>query len=162
MYLVGHSTTNMEQIKTGLIEYIQNNRLRILKFLLSGSSAAIINLGLLYILVGYLRFDTRLLENVANAFSMEVGIIYNFLLSRFWTWNDAKREYGIKLIKQYLSFHAAVGVSICIRLIMFPILQLFGIHYLINATLGIGTAATVSYILYDRIIFKERRIPSHD
>jgi len=155
-------TMNIQGIKANLVKYIQNNRTRVLKFLVSGSSAAVINLGLLHILVAYLHFDTRFLENVANAVSMEASIIYNFLLSRFWTWNDAKREHGFNLIKQCFSFHAAVGVSICIRLIMFPILQLFGIHYLINAIIGIGIGATVSYILYDRVIFKERRTPFYD
>lgn len=151
---------NINQTKDSFIGYIQDNKFRILKFLISGCSAAIINLGLFYILVACLQFNTKLLENVGNALSMEVSIIYNFILSRFWTWNDARKEYGPKLIKQCTLFHIAVGFSIVIRLIMFPILQFFGVHYLVNAIVGIGTAAIVNYILYDRIVF--RKVPSHD
>lgn len=151
---------NINQTKDSFIGYMQDNKFRILKFFISGSSAAIINFGLLYILVAYLQFNTRLLENVGNALSMEVSIIYNFILSRLWTWNDAKKEYGPKLIKQCILFHIAVGFSIVIRLIMFLILQLFGVHYLVNATVGIGTAATINYILYDRVVF--RKVPSHE
>lgn len=145
-----------------LIKYVQNNRLRVLKFLLSGSSAAIINLGLLHILIAYLQFNTRFLENVANALSMEVSIIYNFILSRYWTWSDAKKERSFRLIKQCLLFHVAVGLSIGIRLILFPILQFFGVHYIINATVGIGTGAVVNYILYDRVVFKRKEALFYD
>ena len=89
---------------------------------------------------------------------MEVSIIYNFLLSRFWTWNDSKREQGFNLIKQCALFHAAVGISICIRLIMFPILQLFGVHYVLNAIVGIGAGAMINYILYDKIVFRRETV----
>lgn len=153
---------NINQIKPRFIGHIQNNKYRILKFLISGSSAAILNLALLYILVAYLQFNTRFLENIANALSMEISIMCNFILSRFWTWNDAKKEYGPKLFMQCISFHLVVGFSIGIRLVMFPILQFFGVYYLINAIIGIGTGAIVDYILYDRVIFKERGISSHE
>lgn len=161
MYYI-RNIMNINQIKLRFIGHIQDNKYRMFKFFISGSSAAIINLGLLYILVAYFQFNTRFLENIANALSMEISIMYNFILSRFWTWNDAKKEYGPKLLVQCISFHLAVGFSIGIRLIMFPILQFFGVHYIINAIIGIGTAAVVNYILYDRIIFKKRRVPSYE
>ena len=135
--------SNLSKGKVG--RYIQNNKYRILKFLISGSSAAILNLALLYILVAYFRFNTRLLENIANALSMEISIVYNFILSRSWTWKDAKKKYGFKLIVQCLSFHIAVSFSIGIRLIMFPILQFFGVYYLINAIIGIFFLHARSY-----------------
>ena len=148
---------NINQIKNGFLIYVRNNKFRIFKFLISGSSAAILNLSLLYILVRYLQLNTRFLENIANALSMEVSIIYNFIINRYWTWRDAKKERGFKLLKQCTLFHFAVGISIGIRLIMFPILQFYGVHYLINASVGIGVGAIVNYILYDRVIFKRRR-----
>lgn len=154
--------SQLRQIKVGLIKYIKNNRIRILKFLLSGSSAAIINLGFLYILIAYLQFNTRFLENIANALSMEISIIYNFIINRQWTWRDAKKEHNFKLIKQFLFFHLAVVVSIIIRLTMFPILQFYGVNYLINATVGIGVGAIVNYILYDKVVFKRKENLFHE
>ena len=153
---------SINQIKDGFIIYVRNNKFRIFKFLLSGSSAAIINLGFLYIFIVYLQFNTRFLENIANALSMEISIIYNFIINRQWTWRDTKKEHNFELIKQCLFFHLAVGVSIIIRLIMFPILQFYGVNYLINAIIGIGVGAVVNYILYDKIVFKRRENLFHE
>jgi len=152
----------MDQIKNNFIIYLQNNKFRIFKFLLSGSSAAIINLVFLYILIVYLQFNTRFLENIANALSMEISIIYNFIINRQWTWRDAKKEHNFELIKQCLFFHLAVGVSIIIRLIMFPILQFYGVNYLMNATVGIGVGAIVNYVLYDKVVFKRKENLFHE
>jgi len=148
---------SINQIKNGFLIYVRNNKSRIFKFLLSGSSATIVNLGFLYIFIVYLQFNTKFLENIANALSMEISIIYDFIINRCWTWGDAKKEHSFKLLKQCILFHFAVGISIGIRLIMFPILQFYGIHYFINASVGIGVGAVVNYILYDRVIFKRRR-----
>ena len=153
---------SIEQIKNGFIIYVQNNKIRILKFLLSGFSAAIINLGFLYIFIVYFQFNTKYLENIANTLSMEISIIYNFIISRQWTWGDVKKEYNGRLIKQCFLFHFAVGASIIIRLIMFPVLQFYGVYYLLNATVGIGVGAIINYILYDRIVFKRRENLFHE
>lgn len=153
---------SINQIKNGFVIYVQNNKFRILKFLISGSSAAILNLSFLYILIVYLQFNTRFLENIANVLSMEISIIYNFIISRQWTWGDAKKEHNVSLIKQCFLFHFAVSASIIIRLIMFPILQFYGVYYFINAIIGICVGALVNYILYDKIVFKRRENLFHE
>jgi putative flippase GtrA len=129
------------------------NEKKIIKFIITGVCSAIINLSILYILVNKCGFDTKLQENIANLFSMEISIIVNFFFSRNWTWQDSEMKFGIGLIKQCLVFHLIVGGSIIIRTILFPLLQLANVNYIINAGLGIGIGAVFNYFLYDKFVF---------
>lgn len=110
----------------------------------------------MYVLVQFFGFSTVILENVANAVSMEISILYNFILSRHWTWSDAIREEGMALFKQLASFHAVIATTAVLRLVLFPLLQVTGIHYLLNTAIGIGCAAAINYFLYDSWIFKSQ------
>lgn len=142
--------------------YIKQNKYRLVKFLTAGSSAALINLGSLYVFVQHWDFNTFFLENVANAASMELSILYNFLLSRHWTWDDAIKKSGVSLIKQLVSFHAVVASTALLRIVLFPVLQILGVYYLLNAAIGIGVAASINYFLYDKWIFKTRVNYKHE
>jgi dolichol-phosphate mannosyltransferase len=126
------------------------------KFLVVSGSAVIINLVLLFVMVNYLGFNTDIGENIANAVSMELSIIYNFFMSRAITWKDRLREHGSRLLIQLIKFHVTIGITILFRLLLFPILQLAGIHYIINAAIGIVISAVFNYFIYDNLIFKKR------
>lgn len=138
-----------------VISYISRRKLTIVKFLIVGGSAVALNLLLLYLMVRYLGLSTRLGENVANATSMELSIIYNFFMSRAITWADRPKESGRGLFIQMLKFHLAIGMTILFRLALFPILQLFGVFYVLNAVIGIGIAASINFVIYDTLVFKK-------
>lgn len=124
------------------------------KFLIVGLSAALVNLSLMILLVDGFGFKTFFLKNLANILSIEISIIYHFVLSRAWTWSDAPQKKGKDLIAQCVSFHAANLVGIAARVIIFATLERLGIYYILNVILGIGVAAVASFVLYDRIVFK--------
>jgi dolichol-phosphate mannosyltransferase len=124
------------------------------KFLIVGLSAAIVNISLMILLVDGFGYRTFFLKNLANLLSIEISIVYHFVLSRAWTWRDAPRKEGRDLIAQCLSFHAANLVGMAARVIIFATLERLGIYYIFNVTVGIGVAAAVSFVLYDRIVFK--------
>ena len=137
-----------------VISYISRRRLTIGKFLIVSGSAVALNLLLLFLMVRYLGFSTRLGENVANATSMELSIIYNFFMSRAITWADRHKEHGRRLFIQMLKFHLAIGITMLFRLVLFPILQLLGVFYIFNAAIGIAIAAVFNFVIYDTLIFK--------
>jgi len=137
-----------------IISYISRRRLTIGKFLIVSGSAVALNLFLLFIMVRYLGFSTRLGENVANATSMELSIIYNFFMSRAITWADRHKEHGRRLFIQMLKFHLAIGITVLFRLGLFPILQMLGVFYILNAAIGIAIAAVFNFVIYDTLIFK--------
>lgn len=138
-----------------ITSYISLRRLTIGKFLIVSGSAVALNLLLLFLMVRYLGFSTQWGENVANAASMELSIIYNFFLSRAITWADRHKEYGRRLFIQILKFHLTIGITILFRLALFPLLQLFGVFYILNAAIGIAIAAVFNFVVYDTVIFKK-------
>jgi dolichol-phosphate mannosyltransferase len=138
-----------------IISYISCRRLIIGKFLIVSGSAVALNLVLLFLMVRYLGLSTRLGENVANAASMELSIIYNFFMSRAITWSDRHKEHGRALFIQMLKFHIAIGITALFRLALFPILQLLGVFYILNAAIGIGISAVFNFVVYDTLIFKK-------
>ncbi len=137
-----------------VISFFLRRKEKIIKFLLSGSTAAIINLISLNVLISFFNFNTSLLENVANFLSMELSILYNFVLSRNWTWKYSVKYSRKKIFPQLISFHLVVGVSIILRSTLFPIFQYFGIHYLLNALIGIALGAVINFVLYEKVVFK--------
>jgi dolichol-phosphate mannosyltransferase len=129
-----------------------NERLK--RFLIVGSSAAIVNFALMIFLVEALSFNTYVLKNIANVISIEVSVFYNFLLSRVWTWGDAPKRQGKGLFSQFIFFNLAALTGIIIRIIVFAVLDKLGVFYIINVFLGIGIAAIVDFVLYDKLIFR--------
>ena len=127
---------------------------RIMKFLLVGSSAAAVNFLSITILIELLGFKTYSLKNVANILAIEISTLYNFSVSRLWTWRDAPRKQGKSLIAQFISYNLAALTGIAFRAILFPILEKIGVYYLFNVAIGIAIAATLDFILFDKLVFK--------
>ena len=127
---------------------------RIMKFLLVGSSAAAVNFLSITILIELLGFQSYSLKNVANILAIEISTLYNFSVSRLWTWGDAPRKQGKSLIAQFISYNLAALTGIAFRAILFPILEKCGVFYLFNVAIGIGLAATIDFILFDKLVFR--------
>ena len=129
---------------------------RIKRFLIVGTSAALVNFLSITILIELLGFQSYLLKNVANILAIEISTFYNFSVSRLWTWGDAPRKQGKSLIAQFISYNLAALTGITFRALLFPVLEKLGVFYLFNVALGIGMAATLDFILFDKLVFKRR------
>jgi dolichol-phosphate mannosyltransferase len=127
---------------------------RIKKFLIVGISAAFVNVSIMVLFVEGFGFKTYLLKNLANILSIEISIIYNYMLSRAWTWSDTPAKKGRDLLGQCVSFHVANLTGLFLRVVLFAFLEKLAVFYVLNIILGIVLAAFVSYILYDKIVFK--------
>ncbi len=129
---------------------------RIMKFLIVGCSAAIVNFLLITIFIELLGFKTYFLRNLANILAIEMSAIYNFSISRVWTWKDALRKQGKSLVGQFIYFNLALLAGIVVRVILFAVFEKWGLFYLLNVAIGIGIAACIDFILYDKFVFKRR------
>jgi dolichol-phosphate mannosyltransferase len=127
---------------------------RVKRFFIVGVSAAFVNLLLMVLFVELFGFDTCLLKNIANIAAIELSIIYNFTISRMWTWGDIPRKTGTGLMAQCGSFHIANLTGMAVRVIIFAVLDKLGVFYILNVTVGIIVAAAMSFIMYDRFVFK--------
>ncbi len=153
MELPGLVSTEIKKV----IVYVSDRKFIIGKFLLVSGSAVLLNLLLLFLMIKYMGFNTQVGENVANAVSMELSIIYNFFMSRAITWRERYKEKRGKLFMQILKFQITIGITILFRIVLFPLLQLWGIFYLLNAAVGIALASVFNFIIYDTLIFKRGR-----
>jgi putative flippase GtrA len=130
---------------------------RIMKFLTVGCSAAIVNFLLITIFIELLGFNGYFLKNLANILAIEMSAVYNFSISRLWTWKDAPRKQGKSLLAQFISFNLALLAGIILRVILFAVFEKWGVFYLLNVAIGIGTAASINFILYDKLVFRRGR-----
>lgn len=127
---------------------------RLKKFLIVGSSAATVNFLSMILFVEVFGFKTYFLKNVANILAIEISILFNFIFQRHWTWGDVEKRQGLGLMTQLLSFHMAALTGIFLRIILFALLEKWGVFYLLNVAIGIGIAAGINYFLYDKLIFR--------
>jgi len=132
---------------------------RISKFLIVGTSAAIVNFLFISFFIEIMGFKSYFLKNLANILAIEISAVYNFSVSRFWTWKDAPRKYGKSLVGQFISFNLALLAGIVIRVILFAVFEKWGIFYLLNVSIGIGIAAGIDFILYDKLVFRRAGHP---
>ena len=130
---------------------------RIMKFLIVGCSAAAVNFLLITILIELLGFKGYFFKNVANILAIEMSAVYNFSISRVWTWKDALRKQGKSLVGQFISFNLALLAGIVLRVILFAVFEKWGVFYLLNVAIGIGIAACIDFVLYDKFVFKRGR-----
>jgi len=127
---------------------------RIPKFVLVGITGAVVNLGAMWLLVEVFGLSDYFFKNLANIVSMETSIFYAFVFNRLWTWGDIPRKRGKKLILQFVLFNFSVLASVVVRILLFALIELIGLHYLINVTIGIGAGAIINFVFYDKIVFK--------
>lgn len=124
------------------------------KFVITGFSAALVNILLMLFFVEILGCKTYLLKNLANVLAIALSTIYNFVACRFWAWNEVAKKQGGALATQFFLFIIVNIITMLIRAILFAWLDKIGIFYIVNVILGIGLAASISFILYDKIVFK--------
>lgn len=124
------------------------------RFLITGGTSALLNLGVLYGLVSTGGLSEGWELDLANVLALEAGIIYSFLLCRYWVWPfaDTQRPFW----REFTAFHGAVAVTAIVRVGLFAFFRMADLPYLINAALGIGIGAVISYGLYDRWVFSRR------
>lgn len=124
------------------------------RFLVTGGSSALLNLGVLYGLVSLGGLSAGWKLDLANALALEAGIVYSFFLCRHWVWPNAAKDRPFW--REFAAFHGAVVLTAMVRVGLFALLRMAGVPYLLNAALGIALGAVISYGLYDRLVFSRR------
>jgi len=128
---------------------------RILLFLVGGCSAAIVNLVLVYVGVDLLGLDSDLQQNYVNIVAMEISLVYSFVIYRAFVWRIKTWDASQVFLRQLPLYHLSAGAGILVRALLFPVLQLLGVHYLPNVALGILVGAAANYVLTDNFVFKD-------
>lgn len=122
---------------------------KFLKFLLVGSSGAVIDFGLLAVFVELFNWHPIL----ANIVSFSVALVNNFLLNKFWTWRNASPEKIRQFSKYGLTSVAGLGLNTI--LMWFGLL--FGWHYLLIKVFVSAIVAFWNYFINNIWTFNSRR-----
>ncbi len=124
---------------------------RFFKFLVVGLGGVFVNYLVMIVLVEVCGFQSHILKNIANLTALEVSMFNNFIFNRMWTWVDAPKKH---LVMQFISFNLASYPGILLRMAIFAILDMIGIHYTINVAVGIIISTILNFVMYDKFVFK--------
>ncbi len=168
VYEVGisyHGRTYDEGKKIGLkdairafwcvLKYNTSKFAYLIKYAFNGIIVAFSQFVTIIALVELLGFSSKLLKNVAYAISIEVSIIFGFLLHAYITWRYRFQTAGHFVVK-LLMFQLVTSISFLVRQGVFYLLLETGIDYRLNTLIGIAIAMLLNFIGYSSIVFKER------
>lgn len=140
-----------------ILKYNTSNLANFVKYSFNGIFVAISQFIAIILLIEYFGFNDKLLQNIANAISIEVSVIVGFLLHSLITWRYKFKSMGEFLLRT-VYFHLITGISFLARVIMFYILLNAGLNYKQNVLIGIVVAVSINFIGYNNFLFKERQV----
>ncbi len=122
--------------------------LRIVKYLISGGSAAAVDLGLLYVFVSMFHMG----HIVASALAFICAFGVSFSLQKFWTFNNR----SVENIHGQMGMYFVVAIfNLALNTFLMYLFVDFGhLHYLVAQILAAGLIAIESFFAYKKIIFK--------
>ena len=133
-----------------MIDKIKNNKLlvQIIKFVIVGGIATIIDFVVLYILKEYVGLN----EILANTISFTVSVIYNYIASIKWVF-DVDKDKNEK--QQFIIFivFSIIGLGIN-NLILWICIDKFNIHYLIGTVFATAIVMVFNFITRKKFLEK--------
>ena len=123
---------------------------RPLRFALTGGTAGLLQLGLLFFLV-----QRGAAPLPANALAFLAAAQVNFLLSQAFTWRDRPLTDSPRkvLFQRWLAFHACISGTAALNLCVFAA-ALQVLPHLPAAAAGIAVAAIFNFLANDRFAFR--------
>ena len=124
------------------------------RFLICGAITALFNVLLLVAIIRIFDIQTSFLRNLANICSIEVSLLVSFFVYRAWVWTTRSSMIREIIFRQIPLYHLSSGISIASRgFIVFPILDWMGVHYALNALIGIVLGSIINYKISDKWVF---------
>jgi len=152
----GISKINSFQFIYQTIVYVLLNS-SFIKYSIVGSTAAIVDFGFSFIFIEIIRLKIWL----ATLFSVELSIIYNFLLNNFWSFSHKRLESKKSVfIKNFIKFNLIQSFSLFIQITGIQILvNRFGPQwwYVYKFFILAIVIIPLSYFMYNKFIWKTRK-----
>ncbi len=120
---------------------------KVTKYIISGGSAAVVDLVALHIFVRYVGMWYLM----AAVLAFLIAFSISFTLQKFWTFQDHSTE----KVKSQASLYFFVSVINLIinTLMMYVFVDYFDIHYIVAQIIASGLLAFSSYFIYSIFIF---------
>ena len=91
----------------------------------------------------------------ATAIGIAVSVTTNFLLNKFWTFEDKNIE-ATRFLKQYGMFVGCSSLGILIQFLSIYLLSESGMSYDISLLLGVSIASVSNFLFNKKLTFKEK------
>lgn len=126
------------------------NFYQILRYFISGGTALLLDLALLFLFTTI--FGLWYLISTVAAFA--IAIIVSFLLQKLWTFKDATAD---RTKKQFIVYIAvAIGNTVLNTFFVYFFVQYLGIFYLLSQIIAAGIIAIESFFIYQHFIFNQK------
>ncbi|MFH1745149.1 MAG: glycosyltransferase [bacterium] len=152
-------------MKKVVTDLIKKNK-TVIKFIISGCTAAAVDLLFLYIFHGFLKLN--LIFSVTAAYL--IAFIASFSLQKFWTFRNKSKD---KLYSQAVVFFASSGINMLLNTFLVSVLvknshlflsdslkyyflEKYNIWYLLSQMMVSSVIALESFLVYKYLIFKNK------
>jgi dolichol-phosphate mannosyltransferase len=137
----------------------QKSRQKIFRFLICGLVTAAFNLAIISLIIESLALNTPLLRNLANVVAIEISLIFTFFVYKIWVWSSSSWHLNQVFFREIPLFHLSSMFVITQRsLILFPVIDWLGLHYLLNTLIGIALGSVINYFACDKLVFNKNKI----
>ncbi len=123
---------------------------KIVRYIIAGGSAAVINIGLLYVFTEIFHTWYVTSEIIAFAFAFVVS----FILQKFWTFEDKSMQLAHQ---QLLLYFVVAMINLVINaLLIYLFVEYLHVHYILSQIIIAALVAIESYFVYQIFIFKKK------
>ncbi len=99
-----------------------------------------------------LGWDSSWTRNLANVFSVELSLVYSFVVYRLFVWDDVMPHRSA--VTQLVRYHASAGTTILTRwFVLFPVLDALGVDFVWNTILGALAGCALNFAITNRYVF---------
>jgi len=125
--------------------------LRWMTFNMVGMAGATVQLGVLIVLIEWLRVDLRL----ATALAVEAAILHNFAWHDRWTWRDRPAKAAGGRWARLARFNLVSGALAIVGNVVLTSLyaERFGAHYVMANVCAMATCSLANFLTSDRLVF---------
>lgn len=120
---------------------------KIVRFLISGGSAAIVEFSVFLLFREALDINLQ----VANVLSFSCGLVTSFLLNKYWVFGSNATAAG-----EFVRYAVLAGINLCISTLILTGLVHIGMPAPISKIFVMGLIAVSNYFIFGKLIFKQR------
>lgn len=129
---------------------------QVARYVISGGTAAVVNLALLYFLTDYLAIWYLF----SAALSYVVSFFVSFFLQKFWTFRDNRKD---QINKQLMIYAGIAGFGLCFNvLLMYFLVDILHIWYMFSQIIVGFLLAFCNFLFYKFFVFSRSTQESRD
>lgn len=124
---------------------------KIIRYFISGSTAALVNIAVLFICVEYLHIWYIAGTCIAFVF----GLTTSYTLQKFWTFKDNSRE---DMHMQFLWFTAFAIIMLGLNaFLMYVLVDRAHLWYILAQAISIALIAFLNFTFFNRVLFNQSK-----